>query len=108
MGSRFYFSPEVMNESSYSYPADIFSLGLILYELCTFERFLAPKMQNQIYNNQELEIPDLGPEYKNAEKILQDMLVLNPADRCTIGLVIKNIDRAYPELKPNSLPSSSN
>ena len=57
------------------------------------------KRQNHIASDLEIEIPDLGPEYKNAEKILQDMLVLNPGERFSISLVIKKIDNAYPELK---------
>ena len=35
VGTKLYFSPEQIKEESYSYPTDVFALGLILYEMCT-------------------------------------------------------------------------
>lgn len=43
-GTRTYSSPEVIEEVSCGFPSDMFSLGLILYELCTLECFVTPKV----------------------------------------------------------------
>ena len=99
-GSRMYFSPEILNKQPYKYSTDVFSLGLILYELCTFECFMTPQMLNTVYSKQELDIPDLGPEYANTQRILEDVLVLNPEERINVKQIVKKIDRAYPDLKP--------
>ena len=66
VGTKLYFSPEQIKQESYSYPTDVFALGLILYEMCTLECFLTPKRQNSIQADEDIEIPDLGPQYKNA------------------------------------------
>jgi len=34
VGTPYYMAPEVMNNSPYSYPADVWSLGCVVYELC--------------------------------------------------------------------------
>ena len=44
VGSRIYFSPEILNKQPYNNSTDIFTLGLILYELCTFECFMTPRI----------------------------------------------------------------
>ena len=48
-GSRNYFSPEIIKKQSYDYSTDIFSLGFILYEMCTLEQFWTPEVQIDIY-----------------------------------------------------------
>ena len=37
IGTPFYIAPEVFNESPYSFEADIWSLGIMLYEMCCLE-----------------------------------------------------------------------
>ena len=37
IGTPFYIAPEVFQESPYSFEADIWSLGIILYEMCCLE-----------------------------------------------------------------------
>jgi len=33
MGTPLYIAPEILNDTGYSFPADIWSLGIIFYEL---------------------------------------------------------------------------
>ena len=61
-----YFSPELILSEQYSYPSDIYALGLILYELCTNECLMSMNLINKIVNEEEIEVPDLGTKYTNA------------------------------------------
>ena len=37
VGTKIYFSPEIIQEESYTYKTDIFSLGCLIYELCALK-----------------------------------------------------------------------
>jgi NIMA (never in mitosis gene a)-related kinase 1/4/5 len=37
VGTPYYLPPEILNSSPYSFKADIWSLGVILYELCALK-----------------------------------------------------------------------
>ena len=50
VGTEYYMSPERMNSEKYSLTADIWSLGLIIYELATLNKayLYNPKKENTI------------------------------------------------------------
>lgn len=37
MGTPLYLAPEIINENGYTYKADVWSLGIIMFELMNFE-----------------------------------------------------------------------
>ena len=37
-GTKFYLSPEIVNRQPYNQKTDIWSLGVVLYEMCALER----------------------------------------------------------------------
>ena len=37
VGTTFYISPEIVSNSGYSYPTDVWSLGCVMYELVTLQ-----------------------------------------------------------------------
>ena len=43
IGTPFYIAPEVFNDKPYSFEADIWSLGVLLYEMCCLEYPFNPK-----------------------------------------------------------------
>lgn len=46
VGTPFYLAPELWENLEYSEKSDMWSLGVILYELCTFEKpFLGTNME---------------------------------------------------------------
>ena len=45
-GSLPYMAPEIFQEKGYSYPADIWALGVLLYRLCSLEFPFWPKNSN--------------------------------------------------------------
>ena len=96
VGTRMYFSPELFKNEPYNQASDIFMLGLILYEMCTYDCFLTPEIVESIQSEEEIEVQDLGPQYKNAQRILEDVILLDPEDRISIKNIINKIDRAYP------------
>ena len=48
VGTVSYMSPEMLKGKPYSKKADIWSLGIILYEICTFKH---PFIENQSLNS---------------------------------------------------------
>ena len=53
VGTPMYFAPEVYKRSPYSFPADVYSLGLVIYNMLTGEHIYrnSPKDQADFYNN---------------------------------------------------------
>ena len=61
MGTPFYLSPEVCEDKPYNAKSDIWSLGIILYEMCAFQHpFHAdstPELMLKIINGKYKRIP---------------------------------------------------
>ncbi|KAM9302026.1 serine/threonine-protein kinase Nek11-like [Gastrophryne carolinensis] len=79
-GTASYMSPEIFTGDGYNTKSDIWSLGCILYEMCTYRRaFDCPrwiKLVSMIVNDS---CPDLPPRYsEELRDILQRMLTKDP------------------------------
>ena len=76
-GTPYYMSPEVCQNMPYTYQSDIWALGCILYELCTFKHaFHAENLLGLVYkivNDKEAPIED--PDYSNDLKDLITLLL---------------------------------
>ena len=84
VGTKGYFSPELIQKIPYSFPSDIFALGLILYELCTLKIFIDFDVIVDIKTNKRVMIPNIGNNYAEVQKILKDVLVYDASKRLTI------------------------
>ena len=114
IGTPYYLSPELCEEKPYNNKSDIWALGCILYELCTFNHPFSAKSQASLILKILKEHPQpIGKEYsmelqniinnifdKNMEKrpscfdILTNDIVLNKAKN--FGL-INEIMKLYPD-----------
>ena len=64
MGTPLYLAPEIINESGYSYKADVWSLGVILYEIMNFQApFFATSFAQLLTKIVSGTIPELNPFY---------------------------------------------
>uniref|UniRef100_A0A3B0MJJ5 non-specific serine/threonine protein kinase n=1 Tax=Theileria annulata TaxID=5874 RepID=A0A3B0MJJ5_THEAN len=65
IGTPYYFSPELVNGLNYGFPSDIWALGCILYELCTFRTPFhdAKGIVELTRLINERKVPDLPPRY---------------------------------------------
>ncbi|KAK2949672.1 putative Mitogen-activated protein kinase kinase 3 [Blattamonas nauphoetae] len=85
IGHISYLAPERLSGQEYSFPADIFSLGMVLYELCAFK----PPFGNAMSIIQR-EVPTPLPQQYTPElsQLIMSMLHFSPASRPTIDEVL--------------------
>jgi len=91
VGTPYYMAPEVMNNSPYSYPADVWSLGCVIYELCNlispfYERNSSLyQLFNKIKSGTFAPVdPSYGPEM---HELVSAMVSLETSHRPAIGQV---------------------
>ena len=91
-GSPMYLSPEMLEPDGVDQRADIYGIGLILYELVTDKpAFMAPNL-DALYNKIKNNIIDFNdPKLKGDLKdLLQKILVTNPDERYTLEEIKKH------------------
>ena len=82
-GTPFYLAPEVWEDRPYDYKCDIWSLGCIIYELCTMSPpFRGTNFKNLYQNIKKGEYNPIPKEYSNdMNQIIRMMLTSNPNKR---------------------------
>ena len=91
MGSPNYMSPEQISEGKISSNTDIFSLGVVMYELLTGQHPFSSESINTVIKNITQKGQEPLSEFRNdvperLELILQRMLHKDPAQRYSMGL----------------------
>jgi NIMA (never in mitosis gene a)-related kinase len=94
IGTPYYISPEIILGDSYSYPTDIWSLGVILYELCAlklpFEGRNRPELNANIIRGKFSEI---NSGYSNDLKmLLRNLLNVKEERRLRVHDILSNIN----------------
>lgn len=92
IGTPYYMAPEVMKKIPYGEKADVWSLGVILYELLTFRRPFEGDHVKEIANKVVTEEPDLEiiqTISPNCRILLGKMLHKNPGERPSIRQILQ-------------------
>lgn len=91
VGTPYYLSPEIVDNKPYNFKSDVWSLGVLLYELCTLKppfdassfHFLALKIVRGAY-------PPLPPHYsRDLKALVASMLSIDPNKRPSIAQILK-------------------
>ncbi|KAK8895083.1 hypothetical protein M9Y10_023525 [Tritrichomonas musculus] len=90
IGTPFYLSPEICQGRNYNTKTDIWSLGCILYELCTLKHaFNAPNMKQLMMNIIQARYTPVPSQYSQDLRSLVDrMLTKEPEKRPTINQIL--------------------
>jgi NIMA (never in mitosis gene a)-related kinase 1/4/5 len=108
IGTPGYMAPEILLNQKYGFPADIFALGMILYELLSLQRPFSEernafKISQMIIEGKRPTVPEqLGPEFASLVKLQKKCVHPKPERRpslanCKSALVkhILNSDSSF-------------
>ncbi|CAK0890268.1 unnamed protein product [Prorocentrum cordatum] len=91
IGTPYYLSPEVCQEKPYAWPADIWSLGCILYEMCALKvPFNASNISGLVQKICRGPTPTVPPKYSDfIRQLCSEMLSRSPSSRPSSDEVLK-------------------
>lgn len=90
MGTPFYLAPEIWEGKPYTEKSDIWSLGVILYELCTLKKpYIADNMEalKEKVLKDNLSNPEV-PVSRELLEIIKKLLRKNPLQRPSIKEIV--------------------
>ena len=102
VGTPYYLSPEIIESKPYSFKCDVWSMGVVLYELCALAppftanslQFLALKIVKGSYT------PIQGSYSKELKTLVAEMLSLDPGKRPSADQILSTL------VSTQSCPSS--
>ncbi|OHT15828.1 CAMK family protein kinase [Tritrichomonas foetus] len=91
IGTPYFMAPEIISQQPYSYPADIWAAGCILFELMTGEHAFNGKSRDELFSNIKYgKTPKLPKRFsKGITDLLLKMISKNPARRPTAQEILK-------------------
>lgn len=91
-GTPYYMSPEVLKHEGYKYKSDIWSMGVVLYELCNLQHaFQGESLMGVMYKIVEGNPPKLSEKYsRELQTLYERMLDKDPAKRPSASEVLRN------------------
>eukprot|EP01022_Parablepharisma_sp_SALTPOND_P026542 TRINITY_DN64358_c6_g1_i1.p1 TRINITY_DN64358_c6_g1~~TRINITY_DN64358_c6_g1_i1.p1 ORF type:complete len:777 (-),score=149.79 TRINITY_DN64358_c6_g1_i1:12541-14871(-) len=91
VGTPYYLSPEILESKHYSFQSDIWSLGVLLYELCALKPpFDAPSLHFLAMKIVRGNYPPISSHYsRDLKNLVVQMLMVDPSKRPTIHQILK-------------------
>jgi NIMA (never in mitosis gene a)-related kinase len=91
VGTPYYLSPEILESKNYSFQSDIWSLGILLYELCALKPpFDAPNLPLLGMRIVRGNYTPLSSQYsRELRNLVSQMLMVDPNKRPTIHQILK-------------------
>merc|ERR1719188_1148068 len=91
IGTLYYLSPEVCQEKPYAWPADIWSMGCILYELCALKvPFDATNISSLVQKICRGTLPSVPAKYSEfIRQLCSEMLSRSPTSRPSSDEMLK-------------------
>lgn len=89
-GTPYYASPEVWQDKPYDYKSDIWSMGCVLYELCSLNPpFRAADMKGLYYKVIKGQYPPIPASYsQDLINMVKSLLQINPSNRPTCTKIL--------------------
>jgi len=90
VGTPYYLSPEIIRKQPYTYPTDIWSLGVLLYEMAALQRPFAGSLETLPKAILKGSYEPLGPHYSpGLHDLVDGMLRVNPAERLDLNVALQ-------------------
>ncbi len=98
VGTPLYLSPEQANGQHYNEKADIYAMGVILYEMCSsFKTVMHKRESLENLRNNHIINPEIERNFPSESNLIKWMTNKKPSDRPTAQSIIES--DAYKELK---------
>lgn len=92
-GTPYYASPEVWSDKPYEYKSDIWSMGCVLYEICTLKPPFKGNNLEELYKNvMKGQFESISSSYsKELTSLISSMIRLNHLTRPTCNIILNNL-----------------
>ncbi|KAM9674789.1 serine/threonine-protein kinase Nek5 isoform 2-T2 [Dama dama] len=91
VGTPYYLSPEICQNKPYNNKTDIWSLGCVLYELCTLRHpFEANNLQQLVLKICQAHVPPISSRFSHdLQFLISQLFEVSPRDRPSINSILK-------------------